>query len=331
VIQGLYYPIYLAFVVVVAKNALTSKRQGEAKIWLGLYGVFLFSMLLGVLRNQSLQIDFMTSQLMFIYCLGLLAFFQFRSERGWRAISLTMAFVSMLVSLWVVFTFSTTPGYEVYRGGVIVNANYISTIIMIGVLVIAGLLVKKIGLWRLAMAIPAILLCFYSMTLLASRGMSIAFLIGIAVIYGTNSGRAKTWFYLLCLAVVVLVVLPRLPGSDSLMNRFGGSDVGTLNERMIIWRGLWEALGNGSFLDLLLGSGFRASEDIVASVTGGNLTSTHNGYLRILVDQGVMGLSEFFGFGDGRFPVLDRFWCRCVASVWRNQVQRVACRSGIFI
>jgi len=206
---------------------------------------------------------------------------------------LTTGFVSVLVSIWVVFSFASASTQEVYRAGVTVDANYVSMITVIGGLVIAGSFAQKKSLWRRAMILFAILLCFYSVTLLASRGVSIAFLAGIVVVYGTSRWRAKTWLYLLCLAVIVLAVLPRLPGADSLINRFGQADMGTLNQRTIIWRGLWQALGNGSFLDLLLGFGFRASEGIVASVTGGVLTSSHNGYLRILVDQGVIGLSIF--------------------------------------
>ena len=291
-------------IVVAAKNFIKINKAGKLNLLLFLYSLFLFVVVFSLLVNQVLIIDFKTLQTVFIYSLGLLTIFQFSSLSAWNNLRITTGFTSVAIALWVIYSYFTASTSVVYRGGIDIDQNVVATIICIGAIVMAPSFSTKVPFWRLAMTSLFVVIAFYATALLASRGVSIALLSGLTVLYFKNLSRFRSLVGFSIFALVVVVVLPQLPGTEMLSQRFSGGNIQTLNDRTIIWQGCLKAWENGTFFQMLFGFGFRASEDIVASTVSG-LTSTHNGYLRILIEQGVSGLAVFLAM---HALVLRRLW-----------------------
>jgi O-antigen ligase len=292
-VSGLFYPVYLIIVFIAVRNFVASRKSPEIRLWLNLYFLFLFLVIFSMFRNQKLFFDFQTFQMFFIYCLALLCFFQFTTPKAWQYFKATTVFASAAATVWVLYTSLTTSAVTIYRGGIDVDANYVSMLILIGTLAVSGKLTEKISVRNRVLISCWTLLAFYAMTILGSRGMSVALLVGILILFLNSLRRFRTLAALLTLGLVVFLVLPELPGSDMLAKRFSGANIETLNGRIVIWQDIIRSLERGTVTDMLFGYGFRASEDIVAAITGRILTSTHNGYLRVFVEQGLVGLVLF--------------------------------------
>ncbi len=305
--HGLFYPLYLLMVVAAGKNFFKVSKTGELRWFLLLYYLFLSDVVLSLLANQALLFDFTTLQLIFIYSLGLLTMFQFSSLRARNFFRLATAISSVIVSLWVIFSYLTSSHIVIYRGDISVNPNYVSTIIAIGAIVTASSFTKKTHLGRKSVAFLSLVLELYAMTLLASRGIAIALLAGLAVLCLGKISRFRKLVWASLFAAILVAVLIQLPGVEMLLQRFSYNDIQTLNERTFIWQGCLDLFRNGTLFQFLFGFGFRASEAIVASVMSG-YTSTHNGYLRILLEQGVFGLMLFLSM---HVLVLRHLWHNC--------------------
>lgn len=83
-----------------------------------------------------------------------------------------------------------------------------------------------------------------------------------------------------------------LPGGDGLIERFRGESVESAGDRTPIWRATVEEYLDGSVRQILFGSGFDSSKEVVRRATGSH-TSTHNAYLSTIYEFGVVGLVLF--------------------------------------
>lgn len=302
--SGLFYPLYLLMMIAFIKNFSKINKIGGLNLYFLLYCLFLYEVVFSLIINQVLIIDFMTLQSVFIYSLGLLTIFQFSTLSDWIYFRFTTGFTSVFIALWVIYSYFTASTSIVYRGGIDIDQNVVASIICIGAITIASSLSTRVPFWRLILTAFFLILAFYATALLASRGVSISLLIGLTILYLKHLNHFRSLLFFSIFVLIVLVVLPHLPGTEMLSQRFSGGNIQTMNDRTIIWQGCLKAWESGTFFQMLFGFGFRASEDIVASVVSG-LTSTHNGYMRIFIEQGVSGLAIFLAL---HILVFSRLW-----------------------
>jgi O-antigen ligase len=118
---------------------------------------------------------------------------------------------------------------------------------------------------------------------------------------------------IMAIAVLGAAIVLALPGGDTLIMRWSGSDVATANDRLPLWTASVEAYASSSVYGLLIGNGFESSKPVVQAVAS-TLTSTHNAYLEVLVEFGIVGLLAFLVL---HLTMLVVFWRgRSVLSVY---------------
>ena len=191
-------------------------------------------------------------------------------------------------------------GTQVTGGGVlgtdsavnllVADRNYRAFECVPGVLIGLGLLLAKEDRGKGAFiglkVIGLFLVCFCGFAFLQtqSRGGIIALASSFLCLTVHRARTAWTGIALVTVLVVVLG-LTQVPGLlQGVGTRFQQEDVTTLSSRLDIWRDALVAFQNRNFLDQLLGCGIGAAEVEVGA-------STHNGCLRILMDQGLGGLA----------------------------------------
>ncbi len=319
ILQGLYYPIYLMMIVNVV-IALFSRRANLnwpiLATYIALYGLFLLS-----LFNVYYSINFDLLQRLFIYIIGLLVFFQFTSEKHLWVLPRAQIWAGLIVSLWVIYQNFTIGAV---RDHINADENYVTTIIVLGLLpIIAGQLSKQNGGGGLKRMAGWLLLAVgaYALLLLASRGITIAFLMAVFVMFARVLGDLRKSIPLMLLGIAAVVAIASLPGSETLVDRFTGADVASANGRTPLWSAGFQALMVASPLQLFLGHGLGFST-ITAIPIMGFPFSIHNAFLEILLDVGVIGLFCFL--------LLHVFVFRA-AWQWNDQLGLYAVAAIVFI
>jgi len=132
--------------------------------------------------------------------------------------------------------------------------------------------------------------CLYVLMLLASRGVTIALLTALAAFACSNrEGRLPVLIVLLT-AISSLIIFPNATKAAA---RFGRGDVSTLNKRLPTWMGCLNELDARSLPFLIRGAGPGNSRNVVARTDTWNNANTHNAYLLVLLDYGLVGLLLF--------------------------------------
>jgi len=291
-ITGFFYPFYAAFVFgLVAAAVGRGIRVRASFFWL----YFSFLAVVAISFVGFIQaIDFTVIQRVLTYLIGAIAYLQFRSRRGVELVTGTVVLTSATLAVWVIV--SAIRGGFAYRGDVNVNENVVSFYVGLGF--VAAICASVHALSDRKRRASGVLLLIltgvlaYAMLLLASRGMAIA--AGLAliavVVRMVVQDRRK-----LLTVVALLVVIGGgmlLPGGEGLVQRFTGERVESGGSRTPIWIAVYDAYRKGDFKELLLGNGFESSKDVVERGFG-TLTSTHNAYLEVIYEFGVVGLALF--------------------------------------
>lgn len=313
-VPGFFYPFYAAFGVTVAASLLRSGVRVESSV-LWLYGGFLVVVLASFIGFTE-PVGFEVVQRVFAYAFGLLVALQFGSWRGLRPVLVATVLTGTTIAGWVIAA-SVQAGFR-YRGDITVDQNVVTFFIGFGAIVALAVAVDLMGrrgaLGRLLLLLVPLAAMLYAIMLLASRGITIALVLAVLAIVGR--ALLLDWRKL---GVVLLVLLMAagtvfLPGGDSLIERFSLADTETGNERLPIWEETLEAFAQGDVYALLAGQGFGSSRAVVQRTFGG-LTSTHNAFLQILYEFGIIGLALFialhafliqraFSLGAGRGLVM---------------------------
>lgn len=291
-IQGLYYPIYGLMLL----NVLLLFGQAKRKIpWLiiALYTAFfivVLQSLFGIAAQVAINFD--VWQKLFIFFLGALVAFQFRTERSLSHFAYGQIIAMLIISLWVIDTAAST-GFA-GRGGVGVNENVVSAMISLGIIPLyTKLISSRLSSWVMRLVI---LLCLlfgvYALLILASRGGTIALAMALFVITLRVLFNPKRFIYIIFGGILALLALSSLPGSNNVFVRFSGSDLSTLNDRLPLWQAGVSAIVTASPYQLFLGHGFDASR-VVAATIFGQLDSIHNAYLQFIIEYGLIGLALF--------------------------------------
>lgn len=289
VIQGLYYPIYLLMV----GNIVIRLMAGQLRVsplTLSLYLLFYCTVLFG-LFNLASALDFNVLQRLFIYTLGLIALFQFTSQPSLLWLPRVQAVAGLIVSGWVIIT-AAQAGFG-DRGGIGIDQNQVAFVIALGLTPLLSRFLSSSNsiLTRLGIGI-AVALGIYAMLLLASRGMAIALAMVLVVMFVRILFEPRRSIPIVLTGSILAVVLVSLPGSDQLFSRFDDADIATANERLPLWEATLREYAASPLPQLLLGHGFDTSK-IVALDISGYTTSTHNAYLQILYEFGLIGLALF--------------------------------------
>lgn len=299
-ITGLYYPLY-ALMAINAFLAL-ARRRVTLNWRLGLYALFLLTVLVSLLP-VVMPIGFNGKQRLFMYAMGFLVFFQFPSGKEPRKVVVAQVLATLAIAGWVVGT-SAQHGFP-RRAGILANQNDTSFILGFGLLaMLATFAARKLSAILSVALLAGVGAGVYALLLLASRGIGLAFAVSALAILGRNLRPARRSLSVLLALVVAGVVIFNLPGSDSLFQRFQSADVATANGRALLWRTTLDQFEHSNAYQLLLGHGFQSAQPVIrrANVT---LTSTHNVYLQLLYDEGLIGLLAFISL---HLVLLRRFW-----------------------
>ncbi len=291
-ITGFFYPFYAAFIVglvaIVIGPGLTVRRT---LFWLLVgYLVVIAASFVGFLE----PIDFNVVQRVLACLIAVIVYLQFRSRGGITVVTGSAVFTSLVLAVWVIV--SAIQGGFAYRGDVNVNENVVAFYIGLGFVVAVCYGVQAFGATRrggnavLMLVVTGVLA--YALLLLASRGMVIAAGIALValIVRLVLQDPRKLLLVLALLAISAAGML--LPGGEGLMQRFTGERVESGGSRTPIWRAVYDAYRDGDVKELLLGNGFDSSQAVVSRGFG-TLTSTHNAYLEVLYEFGLVGIGLF--------------------------------------
>jgi hypothetical protein len=303
VIAGMFYPFYLAFVLAaVLIWILSGLRVHPLVAWtyVGLLFVQVLSLIgyTGSIGGEALE------QLIMVP-FGALVLLQFRSPDGLRPVALAALLSSLAVAVWVIV--SAVQGDFAYRGNVDVNENVVSFYVGLGFVVALAERLhggRRWGAPATAAVVVAMGVTGYALVLLASRGMILGLVLaaGALLVRVAILDRARLGVFVLLALVASTGLL--LPGGQGLLERFEDPSTATGGGRLQIWATLGHELARAGPTELLLGHGFEASRIVVAR-NFASLDSTHNAYLKVLYDMGVVGLALFLTL---HAFVVERSW-----------------------
>lgn len=289
---GIFILFYLAmFLGLLAGSMAGGLRLEPTVLWLyaGLLAVVFLSLI-----GSDLSLSTLLDRLI-LYPFGAMVLLQFRSDRGFRSVVATAIATSLAIAVWVVVRADQAD--FAYRADLEVNQNVVSFYVGVGfVLALAWLLSvegrRVAGRWAMLGMTLALGVMVYSLLLLASRGTIIAIAVTLLVL-GVRTAARRPRRLLLLLTVLALAGLGLLlPGGAGLLERFESESTLTGGGRTQIWSTVGAELMASGPAELLLGHGFDSSSALV-SRSFGTLNSTHNAYLLIAYDFGLIGLLLF--------------------------------------
>ncbi len=176
------------------------------------------------------------------------------------------------------------------------DQNYVSGFVMMGALpFLNSFLTGKSRFVRLG-SLAMVFFVLFTCLVLASRGMFAAFAVaGVVMAFTALRHRRKTLIAAGLVLIATFGIALLLPGGSTLLVRFTESDLGTLNERTLVWSYSLKYFGDSSLSRMLFGQGLGSDPPIINPVVP-ELGNYHNDYLRWLMDRGVAGLMVFLWF-----------------------------------
>ena len=291
-ISGFYFPFYGAFLVAIMGGLLGTGLRVVPRFVLAM-AAFLVIALVALLGYDGTS-NFEAFQRLLAYALGLIILLQFRSARGLQPVLLAIGAASLVISGWVIWNAAQT-GFA-YRAGLDVNQNVVTLFIGFGLVAVFSIAVEILKDRRSLLLVPLLLIAFtvmaYAVLLLASRGMTIALIAAIMTVLVRTVLRERRMLLVLLPLAAVLGLGFLLPGGHAIVERFGERGVESGNERLPIWEATLDSFASGNIREIVLGHGFDSSRAVVQERFG-SLTSTHNTYLQILYEFGIIGLALF--------------------------------------
>lgn len=291
VIQGLFYPFYVAIAVAVLAVLIRRGLTVSPLIFWSIFAFFiaLFGSFVGY--DKPVDGEFVQNVVAILVCP--LVFLAVQSRGGLNTLIVLALAAGTFVSGWVIVS-SLESGF-VYRGDVGIDQNIVAFVVGISLVVVLALVFApgpRLGRGAYVGLVLGGGTMTYALLLLASRGMTIALAGAVVVLAGAALKRDPRFAYTLLLTVALGASLLLLPGSDGLMQRFQGESVDSAGDRAPIWAATVQAIGEGNLKELLVGHGFESSSEVVRQATA-TTTSTHNAYLAWLHDLGLVGLVLF--------------------------------------
>ncbi len=291
-VPGLFYPFYAAFFATVAFRLARGglRLRGDVVVP---YAVFLVAVLASFVGFAD-PVAFEVLQRVLAYAFGVLVLVQVGSKEGVHVLLAAALTAALSVATWVVVS-AIADGFS-YRGGVEVDQNVVAFFVGVGLVTALALLVTRS--WIAAPAGGALLLLLtsavliYALLLLASRGMTLAVAAAALLIVARSVTRDRRAWRIVAGFVLAGSLMLALPGGASLFDRFEGENVESGGSRLPIWVATVDAQVQSDLRRLLLGHGFDASKSLVLE-TFPTLTSTHNAFLQVGYEFGLIGLAAF--------------------------------------
>jgi len=292
-IDRLFYPFYAVFGLSVLVGLVRGGLRFEARTaWT--YGVMLALLIISLIGYQGAVSPAGLKQLT-LYVFGVLVMLQVRSPHGSRVIFRAAIIASVAVSVWVLGN-AVLGGFS-YRGGDVgVDQNVLSFFIGVGFMaVLSTWSHREPGQGRAAktaLLLTALAIMMYALLLLASRGLLLAIAVGTATVFIRDAIQDPARVARLAALAVLLSVAILLPGGRGVLERFDDPGTATFGGRTLIWSVVLSELANSGPRELVMGHGFGAARKLVQ----GHFTwlgATHNAYLQVLFDVGIVGLTVF--------------------------------------
>lgn len=291
-LPGLFYPFYALLLLSVVGRLLGSGVRAEPRV-LWPYLAFLFVVAASFLDFNGV-IDFGVRQRVLAYLFGALVLFQVGSRRGLDTVAGLALVGSATTSVWVVVS-AARAGFG-YRGDIAMDPNVVAFLIGIGAIMAAAWLLDRIRRRQGVVATGAIALVMavhvYAFLLLASRGVSVALAVGGLALMARAVRESRRNLVFVAVLAVVAAGAFALPGGQGLVERFTGERVESGGSRFPIWEVTYASYGESDLGGLLLGHGFNSSKTLVAR-SFADLTSTHNAFLQMLYEFGLVGVALF--------------------------------------
>jgi len=298
-IKGAFYPLYLLILLNTLLFLFRPRNNPleDAGVFrfAAAMAFFLLVAAAGVYRadRDMPEYPFAVYQRLFLYSMGILATLQFWMDSRRRRFVWIQIGASLMLAGWVIRR-ATESGFG-YRGGTGVNENYVAEIVAVGLVALfAGLtgneecrgLVKRLALWA------GLVGGVYALMLLASRGMFVGFAVASAAVLLWRARSVTTVLAVVAAVALATLALTHLPGTEGLLQRFESTNVYTFNERLYIWRLVIGAILDGSAPQLLIGHGLGTTTSLINS-SFSVYNSTHNVYLQLFYEFGLLGLCAF--------------------------------------
>jgi O-antigen ligase len=204
--------------------------------------------------------------------------------------------VSLSLSVWVIWN-AARLNFEAFRGGVDVNQNFISEFALPGALPLIYVIFTDRRWFLKFFCLPVLLCIILAGLILASLGMLAALVTGASFMFGGlfRALRPKTILVFGIALVLVVATAFLLPGSQQFLSRFHGSDLGTLDERTLIWSQSLKYYTDSGLSRMVFGHGMSSGDFVISPVLP-DYVNYHNEYLMWLLDVGVVGVIALLVF-----------------------------------
>lgn len=303
-IDGLFYPFYVLFLVSALLGLVgRGLRVDPRSVWA--FGVMLFLHVVSLIGYRG-SMSASGLEPVTLYVFGVLVMLQFRSRAAHRPVVWAAVLAAVGVSTWIIL--SAIQGGFTYRGDVEVDQNVLTFYIGLG-------FVPLFARWlhggqeapqpaRDALSVLVLSVMIYAMLLLASRGLIVAVALTVASLVARQALRDVRRLVPISALIVAAGIGLLLPGGQGVFQRFQDPNAATGGGRTLIWSAVIEDFADSGPRGILIGHGLAASNALVAaSFTA--LGSTHNTYLQVLYDLGVVGLLAFLAL---HIPAWLRGW-----------------------
>jgi O-antigen ligase len=256
------------------------------KLKLHIYGIFsivifLFFALISVFVSKAMITSFaylaLTIVSIWICLLFINSLDAQKLERGLKVYAFLITVQLVGFSIW-----EYIPGHRLGEGRRIIEPGTLGMIAMSGIF---AAMAYRVKLFRYAVVVTLVIIIYLTL----SRAPALGTLIGLATIYFERtraSGTSVKLFaiVILCISVIgVMIYLdeiwPFIDNFLALHDKHRGTDAGG-SGRVTIWKETWDLFLNNP----LFGVGYRVHESLLK--IGSN---SHNGYLALLVEIGVVG------------------------------------------
>ncbi len=290
-VSGLFYPFYLAFVMVPVALLVTTGVRLQV-VPLALFLVFVAVVAGGVVRAQHPP-NFDVVQQLVVVLLGPLALIQIQDRGGLRAVRAALTLSAVPLVAWTLQA-AWQQGFT-GRAAVASDPNVAAFYLVLTLPAVASwghdqAVSRDRGRrLKVALAVLLIVAVVYAVVLQASRGLLLAAAVtlaamGVLLLVRYRRPPAALWWVSL-----PAVALPWLPGVNVLAERFTTERVASGGLRTLIWEATLAAHTQGGFWDAFIGRGMLESRAMVAGAFA-TLTSTHNAFLHVLVEYGFVGV-----------------------------------------
>lgn len=253
--------------------------------------------------------EWIGANLLLGFAFALSAFALFRSERDWWIGLSSLAGAQLVIGLWTYYIARNLDGEGAVghfaRSDATGDVNYMS--FEVGLAVVAGWCVTLQGsrflmkLHRLSFQARGIGLTLTVIGLLLlvqfqSRGMSVAVLAAFVASVVHSRMKLKTIVLTGGILGVLVVAVSQSPAAKGYWERWGDSEtLASGSGRSALWRSSLHQYGESSLITRTIGFGYGTELKRTAfdgSVKPSQI-STHNSFIRFLIDQGLVGLILF--------------------------------------